>query len=141
MAKAAILFALLAFCLNASGTPEDQIRGVLNQQVSAWNRGDLPAFVDGYLDSPDTVFIGADFSRGRGHLLERYQKKYPTPEKMGKLEFTDLEIQMLGEGYANVRGRFHLTRATESGGDARGVFTLLFRKTPQGWKIIQDHTS
>jgi hypothetical protein len=60
---------------------------------------------------------------------------------MGTLRFSDLEIKLLGSAYASVLGRFHLDRSAEVGGEAAGIFTLLFHKTPQGWKVILDHTS
>jgi ketosteroid isomerase-like protein len=73
--------------------------------------------------------------------LARYLKRYPTREKMGTLRFSDIETRMLGAEYASVIGRFHLDRAADAGGEASGIFTLLFHKTPQGWKVILDHTS
>jgi ketosteroid isomerase-like protein len=60
---------------------------------------------------------------------------------MGTLDFSGLEIKMLGSDYATVLGRFHLKRNAAGGGDANGVFTLLFQKTKAGWRVIQDHTS
>jgi ketosteroid isomerase-like protein len=57
------------------------------------------------------------------------------------LTFSGLEIRMLGTDYASVIGHFHLDRTKEAGGEASGIFTLLFKKTAEGWKIIQDHTS
>jgi ketosteroid isomerase-like protein len=60
---------------------------------------------------------------------------------MGTLEFNVLEIRMLGSDYAAVIGKFHLSRSPDSGGETGGIFTLLFRNTQKGWKIILDHTS
>jgi uncharacterized protein (TIGR02246 family) len=134
---AAFLFAVTA----CAATPEQSIRAVLDAQMAAWNRGDLVHFVEGYLDSPDTLFIGHSIARGRAQLLERYQKAYSNPDAMGTLSFTDLEVHLLSPKYANVVGHFHLKRTAAGGGDSEGVFTLLFQKTPKGWKIIQDHTS
>jgi ketosteroid isomerase-like protein len=74
-------------------------------------------------------------------VLAGYMKRYPTPEKMGTLRFSDLEIHALGADYASVLGRFHLERSKEGGGEAAGIFTLLFHKTAHGWKVILDHTS
>lgn len=125
----------------AAGTPEQDIRKVLDDQVAAWNRGDITAFATGYNDSPDTLFIGKAVARGYDQMVARYQKNYPTPEKMGKLEFSDLEFRILDKKYVDVVGHFHLERTEAGGGNAEGVFTLLFQKTTKGWKIIQDHTS
>jgi ketosteroid isomerase-like protein len=134
-----LLFAL-AISL-AAASPEADIRKVLDDQTLAWNRGDIPTFMTGYENSPNTTFVGKDVSKGYASVLERYQKTYPTKDRMGTLRFSDLEVRLLGTDHACVIGRFHLDRGKDSGGEASGIFTLVFRKTPAGWKIIVDHTS
>jgi len=124
-----------------AATPEQEIRKVLDDQVNAWNRGDIPAFMDGYDKSESTAFVSTTVTKGHAQVLAGYLKRYPTPEKMGTLRFSDLEIQVLGSGYASVLGRFHLERSNDAGGEAAGIFTLLFHKTANGWKVILDHTS
>jgi uncharacterized protein (TIGR02246 family) len=124
-----------------AASPEQEIRKVLDHQVTAWNRGDIPAFMDGYDKSESTTFVSTTVTKGHAQVLAGYLKRYPTPEKMGTLRFTDLEVQVLGSGYASVLGRFHLERSKEAGGEAAGIFTLLFHKTANGWKVILDHTS
>lgn len=114
---------------------------MLNDQVQAWNAGDVDAFMQGYENSPNTLFIGKTVRRGYEAVRRRYHEQYPTPEKMGKLTFSDLSVQLLSGDYASVTGAFHLIRAESAGGNASGVFSLLFRRTPAGWKIILDHTS
>ena len=131
---------LLAFQLLAA-SPEQDIRRVLDDQVAAWNRGDIPAFMDGYDKSDSTTFVSSAVTKGHAAVLANYRKRYPTPEKMGTLRFSDLEIRMLGSDYAAVIGRFHLDRSREAGGESSGIFTLLFHRTAQGWKVILDHTS
>ena len=130
---------LVLFLALAAPAPASDIENTLRVQTEAWNRGDLPAFVSTY--SEETVFVGKQLTRGVKGVLERYQRSYPTRAAMGTLEFSDIEVKMLGEEYASVIGRFHLARTAEGGGDASGIFTLLLRKTPAGWKIILDHTS
>ena len=124
-----------------AATPEADIRRVLDDQAAAWNAGDVRTYMNGYADSPSTTFVGSDIAKGYAQVLARYLNRYPTKETMGALAFSGLEIQMLGAEYASALGRWHLTRAKEAGGDVGGIFTLLFRKTAQGWKIILDHTS
>jgi uncharacterized protein (TIGR02246 family) len=133
------LFLLAVACLAQS--PADSIRKVLDDQVAAWNRGDIDTFMIGYDNSPKTAFIGSSVQLGWENVRKNYHQRYPTPAKMGKLDFSGIEINLLGADYANVVGKFHLARTKEGGGDASGVFTLLFHKTPAGWRIIQDHTS
>ena len=132
---------LLAFAAASliAATPEQDIQAVLEVQSAAWNRGDLDAFVKPY--ATETIFVGSEVERGDKQVLARYKRRYSTREKMGVLNYSGLEVKMLGPGYASVLGRFHLTRTAAGGGNADGVFTLLFHKTPQGWKVILDHTS
>ena len=114
---------------------------MLDQQVNAWNRGDVRGFMDGYADSESTTFVGAKITKGHAQVLADYLKRYPTRAAMGTLRFSDLEIRLLGAGYASVIGRWHLDRDKAAGGEAGGIFTLLFQRTAGGWKIILDHTS
>lgn len=115
------------------------IRAVLDAQAAAWNRGDLEAYMDGYARSDDTVFVSGDrVTRGWQTVLERYKKAYDSREKMGVLTFSDLEITILSKDAAIVLGRWHLQRTKD---EPHGRFTLLFRKTKSGWKIVHDHTS
>ena len=118
---------------------ETAIRAVLDAQAAAWNRGDVEGYMDGYDRSPKTEFVGGDsITRGWQQVLDRYKTKYDTREKMGTLTFSDLEINMLTKDAALVLGRWRLKRAND---EPHGVFTLLFRKTKAGWRIVHDHSS
>jgi uncharacterized protein (TIGR02246 family) len=119
-----------------------EIRTVMKDSEIAWNRGDLVAFASYYEDSTETTFIGRDVTRGGTKaILDRYRRSYPTPEAMGTLTFSELEVRPLADGLALTTGKFALKRTAAGGGDASGRFTLIFRRTPSGWKIIHDHTS
>jgi uncharacterized protein (TIGR02246 family) len=118
---------------------EAAIRAVLDEQAAAWNRGDLEGYMDGYARSPDTEFVGGDtITRGWQTVLDRYRKNYSSREKMGVLTFSVLEITMLSKDAALVLGRWHLKRASD---EPHGTFSLLFRKTKAGWRIVHDHSS
>lgn len=116
------------------------IRVVLDRQVEAWNRGDLETFMQGYWRSPDlTFFSGGITVSGWEQTLGRYRNRYQSAgNEMGKLEFLDIKIELLGPSAAFVRGRFNLKM---SSGESGGLFTLTFRKLTGGWKIVHDHTS
>jgi len=117
----------------------DAIKAVINAQRDAWNRGDIQGYMEGYDKSDNTVFVSGDnVTRGWNTVLERYKKTYDSREKMGQLEFSDLEITLLSEDSAVVLGRWLLKR---SGDEPHGRFTLIFKKTKSGWRIIHDHTS
>src|SRR6266404_2419377 len=117
-----------------------EIRRVLDRQVGAWNRRDLEGFMRGYWHSPDlTFYSGGTTVSGWEETLGRYRNRYQSAGKeMGKLEFTDLKIELLGPSAAFVRGQFHLKMDSS---ESDGLFTLTFRKFADGWKIIHDHTS
>jgi len=115
------------------------IRAVLDAQRDAWNRGDIEGYMDGYERSNETVFVSGDnVTRGWQTVLQRYKKAYDTRDKMGTLTFSDLEITPIGENAAVVLGRWSLKRTSD---EPHGRFTLIFKRTKQGWKIIHDHTS
>ncbi len=116
------------------------IQRVLDDQAKAWNKGDLPGFMKGYLESDELSFFSGDKkTKGWKATLERYQKRYQGEGKeMGKLAFEELSIDMLGDDHALVRGRYRLQMKSET---PTGIFTLILRKTPNGWRIIHDHTS
>jgi uncharacterized protein (TIGR02246 family) len=116
-----------------------EVRAVLDAQVDAWNRGDIEGFMSGYAQSPDTTFVsGNAVTRGWQTVLDRYKKGYDSREKMGVLTFSDLEITPLGKDAAVVLGRWQLKRTADT---PAGRFTLIFRRTRAGWRIIHDHTS
>ena len=122
-------------------TTETAIRAVLDRQAASWNRGDIVGFMDGYKHADDTTFVGKTVEHGFASILARYQKKYASKDQMGTLSFDDLAVRPLDAHYAIVTGRFHLTRTASAGGDAAGVFSLIFEQTAAGWKIILDHSS
>lgn len=114
---------------------------VLTAQERAWNHGDLDTFAQGYKNSPDILFVGAQISRGYQQMLDDYKHNYPNRDTMGQLSFSDLEPRLLDDRFAVVLGKYHLDRSKKAGGPAEGVFSLVFEKTDKGWKIIVDHTT
>jgi beta-aspartyl-peptidase (threonine type) len=136
-----LLCPFLAFAQDSPGDVKSAVEKVLNGQVEAWNRHDLEAFMSGYWNSPDLIFFsGAQKTSGWQSTLERYRVRYQGEgREMGKLEFSDLSVQELAPDAAFVLGEFHLTMP--DGKTPHGIFTLIFRKFPEGWKIVHDHTS
>jgi uncharacterized protein (TIGR02246 family) len=148
---AAMLAAAVAFAVSQSGCAQSlgggadnaqtaaAVRAVLDAQAAAWNRGDVEGYMDGYERAETTTFVSGDsVTRGWQTVLERYKKSYDTREKMGTLEFSDLDIKPLSPFYAQATGRWKLTRAADT---PHGRFTLIFRRTDRGWRITHDHTS
>ena len=114
-------------------------RGVLDQQLAAWNRGDLAGFMEGYANSPQTRFASSgDVLFGWQTVFDRYKNRYGQGSGMGKLRFSELDIQPLAPDAALAFGRWHLEREKEN---LSGLFTLLLRKQEGAWRIVHDHTS
>jgi ketosteroid isomerase-like protein len=120
---------------------QEGIKHVLLSQVEAWNHGKLEGFMQGYWHSPDlTFFSGATETRGWEPTLARYRQRYQAEGKeMGKLEFQKLNIDLLSHRSAVVTGQWQLTMP--DGKQPHGLFTLIFKRLPAGWKIVHDHTS
>ncbi|MGE5209122.1 MAG: YybH family protein [Alphaproteobacteria bacterium] len=116
-----------------------EIQSVLHAQQDAWNRGDIDEFMNGYSRAASTVFVSDDqVTRGWETVRERYRKKYSDRTKMGTLAFSDVEVTMLSPDAALVLGRWALKRAND---EPHGRFTLIFKRLPEGWRIVHDHTS
>jgi ketosteroid isomerase-like protein len=117
------------------------VEQVLRTQQEAWNRHDLDGFMAGYWNSPELTFFSDGNERhGWQETMDRYKQRYQSPgHEMGKLEFSELRIEMLGADAAFVRGAWHLTMS--DGKTPHGLFTLVFRRFGDGWKIVHDHTS
>jgi len=116
------------------------VRAVLDLQRDAWNRGDLDAFMAGYLRSPELVFTsGGAIRHGFQETLDRYRARYgKDPSTMGHLAFEILSVQALGADGAIVLGRWRLTETPSAGS---GVFSVAMVRRPEGWRIVHDHTS
>jgi beta-aspartyl-peptidase (threonine type) len=121
--------------------PAAAITAVLERQEADWNKGDLDAFLTGYWNSPRVVFqSGGDRYDGWEAMRERYRKRYKGEGKaMGRMAFSRIDIEPLGPEAALARGVWRLT--LPDGSHPGGLFTLIFRHFPDGWKIVHDHTS
>jgi ketosteroid isomerase-like protein len=135
----ALLAALVVVSAADARGADQEIRAVMQAQVAAWNRGDVDGFMEGYARSKATQFVSGDrLTRGWQTVRDRYKKKYDSREKMGRLTFSEIKITPSGADAALVVGRWKLAR---KGDKPHGIFTLLFRRTPAGWRIVHDHTS
>jgi ketosteroid isomerase-like protein len=139
----------IAICLATASRPstaspanpsdEAEIRAVLDMQTAAWNRGDIDTFMTSYWNSQQTEFLGANgIAHGWQAVLDRYHHSYPDRKSMGTVSFSDLEVHLTCADAAYVVGKFHLVREADQ---PSGVFSLDFRKFPEGWRIVLDHTT
>jgi ketosteroid isomerase-like protein len=114
------------------------IRVVLDAQAASWNRGDIDAYMAGYAQSDDTMFVGTDVTRGWTKVRDRYKAKYDSRAKMGTLVFSDVDLRPLGNDDVIVTGAWKLTRDADT---PNGRFTLIFHRHAEGWRIVYDHSS
>lgn len=126
---------------NSSSTNQRAVEQVLENQLQAWNRGDLEGFMSGYWNSSQLTFFSAgEVASGWQQTINRYRKRYQSEgHEMGKLSFSDSHVELLGTDNAFVRGAWKVTMS--DGKTLHGLFTLIFQKFSDGWKIIHDHTS
>jgi ketosteroid isomerase-like protein len=132
---------LLLSSIAIAQNPDPGLRKILDDQTAAWNRGDLTGFMQGYWHSPEVTFFSGDrIIKGWESTLQRYRDKYQGAGKeLGKLSFTDENIQMLGPDAALVTARWHLEMT--DGKKLEGLTTLLCKRLPEGWRIVHDHSS
>ena len=139
--KKFILFACILIVVNSSAQSKDEqtIRKMLADQISFWNKGDIPGFMQGYWNSDSLVFVGKNGpTYGYNNTLRNYQKNYPNKDYMGILNFDILSVQPMEKDHFFVIGKFMLQRKV---GDASGHFTLILRRINGVWKIVSDHSS
>ena len=134
---------LVVQLLSAAGVTEQrpaaEIKRILKAQAQAWNRGDIDGYMQGYARAGSIQFVSGDsLTRGWETVRNRYRAKYDSREKMGTLAFADVKVTELAADSAMVVGRWRLRRNNDQ---PHGRFTLLFRKLPEGWRIVHDHTS
>jgi ketosteroid isomerase-like protein len=137
------LFLLMSISVTALAQTKDKdetiIRKILDDQTTAWNRGDIENFMQGYWQSDSLLFVGkSGVTNGWKQTLANYKKGYPDTAAMGRLDFNILQVKRLSGIYFSVVGKWHLTRSI---GDLSGHYTLLFKKIKGKWVIIQDHSS
>lgn len=117
----------------------EAVLGVLEAQEQAWNRGDVEGFMEGYVRMDSLRFAsGGRVQYGWQRTLEGYRRRYPDAAAMGTLTFDSLDVRLLGSDHALVFGHWQLRRTDDAPG---GLFTLVFRHRPEGWRIVHDHTS
>jgi len=117
---------------------QDEIRSVIDRQQIAWNNHNIKSFMVDYWKSEAMTFQSANNRlKGWDTLLNRYKTTY-AGEKMGKLTFSDIEIYVLSSDYAYALGRWKVEQEESA---KSGLFTIILKHFPTGWKIIHDHSS
>jgi beta-aspartyl-peptidase (threonine type) len=123
----------------ADRSVKEALTQILQQQVAAWNGGDIAGFMEYYWKSESLSFSsGGSTVRGWQATKDRYLRRYPTRADMGRLTFSDLEIRPLSDKTVLVLGSWRLQRKSDP---RHGNFTLVFQRIGDRWVIVHDHTS
>lgn len=131
------LLTLFAACASPfNGSDEAAIRKAMSDQELAWDKGDIPGFMEGYSDT--ICFIGKKGKTcGREAVTANYLKSYPDKAAMGDLSFGIHEVIPAGADHAWMTGTWTLHRSADTLG---GGFSLLWAREAEGWRIVRDHT-
>ena len=126
-----------------AGDPAGEIRAMLEASARSWNAGDLEGFLDDYLDSPTTAFVGSTVTHGVAEIRKRYLASYwRTGRPAQHLRFEDIDVRPLGSAHALAFGRYVLLTPATGATEGTGWFTLVLERTaPHTWRIIHDHSS
>ncbi len=144
------LVALLAgACATRSATPtpaprswsadEAQIHAAMQASAEAWNRGDLRGHLAIYVDTV-SFMTRTGPRRGVDAVEEAFTRTYfrdGAPRQ--NLRFEQLSVRPLGRDAALGTGRFILSGGGEP--EQSGWFTLVWIRTPAGWRAVHDHSS
>lgn len=126
------------WAMSGQSSDETMIRNMMDNQVIAWNQGDVEGFMKGYWKSDELTFVGKKgVTKGWNTVMENYKSSYSDKASMGKLSFSQLTYEAMGKNCYMVTGAWNLERENPVG----GWFTLIVKKIKKEWKIIYDHTS
>lgn len=128
--------------VQASHEPKEAIQTVLDQQIVAWNRGDLEGFMVGYWNSSDFVYLSnKQVVRGWQTMLDRYRQTFKSSgeAQMGMLELQDTQITLRGKEAALVWGPYRVVNPDCK--QRGGLYALVMRKSPEGWRKVYDRRS
>ena len=121
-----------------------ELEAMLARAAVNWNRGDLDAFMEDYLPSDSTTFIGGrGLLRGPAAIRASYAPLFTGRAVRDSLSFAVLDVDPLAPGIVNLIGQYTLARRV---GDrdsvtARGPTSLLVRRVGGRWRIVHDHSS
>ncbi|MCX6230175.1 MAG: nuclear transport factor 2 family protein [Bacteroidetes bacterium] len=134
-----ILISVSFVVLSQNQNSFEEIKKLLTAQETAWNNGDIPAYMQYYWKSDSMLFVGKNgVTYGWQQTLDHYLKSYPDKASIGVLTFGHLTPQYIDKNNIIVIGSWQLVREK---GNVGGYFSLLWRKIKGKWKIVIDHTS
>lgn len=118
---------------------EAQIAALSKASMDAWNQGDLKGHLAIY--TGDMTFMTRTGPRPGLETLEKSfaEKYFQNGRPKQTLSFDSRTLRRLGPDAALETGRYLLSGGGEA--DQSGWFTLIWVRTPEGWRILHDHSS
>jgi uncharacterized protein (TIGR02246 family) len=119
--------------------PTEEIRTLLEEQASCWNRGELDRYLSYYAE--DAVYLpgGDEPLHGAEAIVRSLKARYGFDTRPpGRLTYERLFSRLVALDLAIAVGRYRL----EPGGSAfprTGQFSLVLRRRAWTWEIILDH--
>tara|TARA_X000000368_G_C22972044_1_gene685893 strand:+ start:106 stop:537 length:432 start_codon:yes stop_codon:yes gene_type:complete len=128
--------------INAIKQDPNEINAIkkrLTLQQKCWNNGDIDRFMQGYWNSEELIFTSLIHEPVYGwkNTLERYKNSYPTKSSMGELRFEILDLQLISEITATLKGKWEIIREKDN---PNGLFWLDLQKFDRNWLITKDST-
>ncbi|ANE51685.1 YybH family protein [Flavisolibacter tropicus] len=122
----------------SKGGNVNEIVTVMNQSAQDWNAGNLDAFMAVY-DTASTFMLSKGPVGIKG-MRENYQKGFFNGDKPKQnLRYEDMVVRPLGNEHALLTGKFVLSGNGLP--ERRGIYTLIFVRRGNVWKILHDHSS
>lgn len=113
------------------------IRATLDTTAAGWNRGELPVYLSAYTDSATAMGANGP-ERGVNAIGDQMRAGFwKTGRPIQNLHYEHLEIRPLGPDHALVTGQYVLRGAGRP--DRTGWFTTIWKRTPDGWRMVHDH--
>lgn len=118
---------------------EAEIRSRLRASADAWNGADLRGHLAIYVDT--VTFMTANGPRpGVAPIEDAFSRTYWRDGRPKQsLGFSEVTVRPLGRDAALQTGRFLLSGGGEP--DQTGWFSLVWVRTPEGWRVVHDHSS
>ncbi len=119
---------------------EASVTAMLERSATAWNDGDLDAFMADYANAATTSFMTPDGPvYGPEEIRARYASGFAADAHRDSLRFEDLNVRRLPPLIGLVTGKYVLH--DDGKVTSTGWFTLVLRRVGDGWRIVHDHSS
>jgi ketosteroid isomerase-like protein len=121
------------------GDDRAQMLAALTASADAWNRGDLTGHLAIY-DETVTTMTKSGPRPTIAAIESAFRAAYFIGDRPKQnLRMEQVAIRSLSSDSALMTGRFVLSGGTEV--EQSGWFSLIWLRTPTGWKVVHDHTS